>query len=114
VNTIIRTWMPRQAAEADKLFREMYHTTLEERFTPDKYQLMHLEMFPYHIVHAECIGGDVDLLQSAAAFVVCNRRATIGFSRSARRFVDGESCTGSAPCGLGGALRSWTTPSTTS
>jgi len=74
VNTIIRTWMPRQAAEADKLFRAMYGTTLEERFTPDKVQLMHIEMFPHHIVRAECIGGDVDLL--------CNRRATIGFSRT--------------------------------
>jgi arylformamidase len=46
MNTIIRDWMPRQAAEADKLFREMYGTTLEERFTGDKYQLMHIEMFP--------------------------------------------------------------------
>ena len=27
--------------------------------TPDKYQLMHLEMFPFGIVHAECVGGDV-------------------------------------------------------
>ena len=34
--------------------------------------------------HAECIGGDVDLL--------CNRRATIGFFPW--RFVDGESCIG--------------------
>jgi hypothetical protein len=57
VNTIIRNWMPRQAAEADKLFREMYGTTMEERLTDDKYQLMHIEMFPYHIIHAECLGG---------------------------------------------------------
>jgi arylformamidase len=84
VNTIIRDWMPRQAAEADKLFQNMYDTTLAERFTPDKYQLMHLEMFPYHIIHAECIGGDIDLL--------CNRRTTIGFLPW--RFVDGESCIG--------------------
>ena len=55
MNTIIRDWMPRQAAEADQLFQEMYGATLEERFTPDKYQLMHLEMFPYHIIHAECL-----------------------------------------------------------
>ncbi len=45
---------------------------------------MHIEMFPHHIIHAECIGGDVDLL--------CNRRATIGFFPW--RFVDGESCIG--------------------
>jgi arylformamidase len=84
VNTIIRTWMPRQTAEADKLFREMCGASLEERFTPDKYQLMHIEMFPHHIIHSECIGGDVDLL--------CNRRATIGFFPW--RFVDGELCIG--------------------
>jgi kynurenine formamidase len=84
MNTIIRDWMPRQAAEADLVFQEMYGTTLAERFTPDKYQLMHIEMFPHHIIHAECIGGDVDLL--------ANRRATIGFFPW--RFVDGESCIG--------------------
>jgi arylformamidase len=84
VNTIIRDWMPRQAAEADRVFQNMYDTTLAERFMPDKYQLMHIEMFPDHIIHAECLGGNIDLL--------CNRRATIGFFLW--RFVDGESCLG--------------------
>ncbi len=84
MNTIIRDWMPRQAAEADQVFQEMYGTTLAERFTPDKYQLMHIEMFPHHIIHAECLGGDIDLL--------CNRRVTVGFFPW--RFVDGESCIG--------------------
>jgi len=84
MNTIIRDWMPRQAAEADQLFQEMYGATLAERFTPDKYQLMHIEMFPHHIIHAECLGGDIDLL--------ANRRVTIGFFPW--RFVDGESCIG--------------------
>jgi hypothetical protein len=45
---------------------------------------MHIEMFPHHIIHAECIGGDIDLL--------ANRRTTIGFFPW--RFVDGESCIG--------------------
>jgi hypothetical protein len=84
MNTIIRDWMPRQAAEADRLFQEMYGATLADRFTPDKYQLMHIEMFPHHIIHAECVGGDIDLL--------VNQRATIGFFPW--RFVDGESCIG--------------------
>jgi arylformamidase len=84
MNTIIRDWMPRQAAEADQVFQKLYDTTLEKRFTPDKYQLMHIEMFPHHIIHAECLGGDIDLL--------CNRRATIGFFPW--RFVDGESSIG--------------------
>jgi arylformamidase len=43
---------------------------------------MHLEMFDHHIVHAECLGGDIDLL--------LNRRAVIG--AFPWRLVDGESC----------------------
>jgi arylformamidase len=39
-------------------------------------------MFPYGIVHAECLGGEIDLL--------VNRRVTIGMFPW--RFVDGESC----------------------
>jgi arylformamidase len=84
MNTIIRDWMPRQAAEADRVFQEMCGATLAERFTPDKYQLMHIEMFADHIIHAGCLGGDIDLL--------CNRRVIIGFFPW--RFVDGESCIG--------------------
>jgi len=43
---------------------------------------MHIEMFPDHIIHAECLGGDIDLL--------LNQRVTIGCFPW--RFVDGESC----------------------
>ncbi len=82
MNTIIRTWMPRQAEEADAHFRKVYGKPLAEVFTPDKYQLMHIEMFPHHIIHAECLGGDIDLL--------LNQRTTIGCFPW--RFVDGESC----------------------
>ncbi|MBI4790930.1 MAG: cyclase family protein [Chloroflexi bacterium] len=82
MNTIIRTWMPRQAEEADAHFRAKYGKTMAEMFTPDKYQLMHIEMFPDHIIHAECIGGDIDLL--------LDERVTIGCFPW--RFVDGESC----------------------
>jgi hypothetical protein len=37
---------------------------------------MHIEMFPYHIIHTECLGGDIDPLRSAALFAVCNRPTT--------------------------------------
>jgi hypothetical protein len=43
---------------------------------------MHLEMFNHGIVHAECLGGDIDLL--------LNQRVTIGCFPW--RLVDGESC----------------------
>jgi kynurenine formamidase len=82
MNTIIRTWMPRQAKEADRHFREAYGKPLEEFFDDSKYQLMHIELFNHSIIHAECLGGDIDLL--------LNRRAVIG--AFPWRLVDGESC----------------------
>jgi len=84
MNTIIRDWMPRQAREADMVFKKKHGKTLAEFFDDTKYQLMHVEMFPHGIIHAECIGGDIDLL--------VNRRVTLGFFPW--RFVDGESSIG--------------------
>ena len=43
---------------------------------------MHIELFNHGIIHAECLGGDIDLL--------LNRRAVIG--AFPWRLVDGESC----------------------
>ncbi len=80
MNTIIRTWMPRQAKEADAVFQAKYGKPLADVFTDDKYQLMHLDLFPVGIVHAECVGGDIDLL--------LNERVEIGCFPW--RFVDGE------------------------
>jgi arylformamidase len=82
MNTIIRQWMPRQAKEAEAHFEMHYGQSLAERFDDTKYQLMHIEMFPHGIIHAECVGGDIDLL--------LNQRCTIGCFPW--RFVDGESC----------------------
>ena len=81
MNTIIRNWMPRQAAEADVHFQEKYGKGLAEVFDDSKYQLMHIDLFPHGIIHAECVGGDIDLL--------LGRRCTIGCFPW--RFVDGES-----------------------
>lgn len=84
MNTIIRQWMPRQAKEAQRVFQDRYGKPIEEIFDDSKYQLMHTEMFPYGIIHAECLGGDIDLL--------LNRRLTLGFFPW--RFVDGEASIG--------------------
>jgi len=81
MNTKIRDWMPREAAACDAHFQKKYGKGLTEIFSDDKYQLMHLEMFPHSIIHAECVGGDIDLL--------LNRRVKIGCFPW--RFVDGES-----------------------
>ncbi|MBN2657593.1 MAG: cyclase family protein [Spirochaetales bacterium] len=80
-NTKIRDWMPKEAKQCDAYFQKNYGKGLEEVFSDDKYQLMHLEMFNHHILHAECLGGDMDLLN--------NQRVTIGCFPW--RFVDGES-----------------------
>ena len=80
MNTIIRTWMPRQTKEAETHFQKTYGKAIAEVFTDDKYQLMHIEMFPEGIIHAECLGGDIDLL--------LNQRVEIGCFPW--RFVDGE------------------------
>ena len=82
MNPTIRQWMPRQAAEAEAHFQAKYGQRLAEVFTDDKYQLMHIEMFPFGIIHAECLGGDIDLL--------LNQRVEVGCFPW--RFVDGESC----------------------
>lgn len=84
MNTIIRNWMPRQAKQAEKVFQKKFGKSLEEFYTDEKYQFMHLDMFPHHILHAECLAGDIDLL--------LNRRVKIGFFPW--RFVDGESSIG--------------------
>ncbi|MBI4917384.1 MAG: cyclase family protein [Acidobacteria bacterium] len=81
MNTKIREWMPRQAAECDRHMTKRYGRGLGAVFPDDKYQLMHIEMFDHGIIHAECLGGDIDLL--------LNRRALIGCFPW--RFVDGES-----------------------
>ncbi|MCU0693020.1 MAG: cyclase family protein [Polyangiaceae bacterium] len=81
-NTAIRGWMPRYAKQCDAHFRKKYGKGLEEVFDDGKYQLMHIEMFSHHIIHAECLGGDIDLLNG--------RRCTIGCFPW--RLVDGESC----------------------
>ncbi len=84
MNTIIRDWMPRQTKEAEYVFQKKFGKPLAEFYDDDKYQMMHIEMFPHGIIHAECLGGDIDLL--------LNQRATIGFFPW--RFVDGEASIG--------------------
>ncbi len=86
MNTIIRDWMPRQTKEAEYVFKKKFGKAIAEFFTSDKYQLMHIEMFPFSIIHAECFGGEIDLL--------LNRRVKVGFFPW--RFVGGESCIGRA------------------
>jgi arylformamidase len=81
MNTKIREWMPKDAAAADRFLRKEYGKGLDDLFPEGHYQLMHIALFHIPIVHAENLGGDIDL--------VLNRRVRIGCFPW--RFVGGES-----------------------
>jgi kynurenine formamidase len=81
MNTKIREWMPADAKKADAFLRSKYRKGLDDLFPQEDYQLMHIALFHIPIVHAENLGGDIDL--------VLNQRVTIGCFPW--RFVGGES-----------------------
>lgn len=81
MNTKIREWMPVLAKECDEFLMSKYKKRTEMIFPPSHYQLMHTQLFPCGIIHAENLGGDIDEL--------LNRRVTIGCFPW--KFVGGES-----------------------
>lgn len=82
MNTKIRDWMPAQARECEAAFQKRYGKGIDDVFPPDHYQLMHIQLFPHDIIHAECLGGEMSK--------VLGRRLTIG--AFPWKFVGGESC----------------------
>lgn len=82
MNTKIREWMPAQAKECEEYFKKKFNKSVDDIFPPSHYQLMHTKLFPYDIIHAENLGGDIDK--------VLNQRLTIGCFPW--KFVGGESC----------------------
>ncbi|MEJ2744875.1 MAG: cyclase family protein [bacterium] len=80
-DTKIREWMPKQAAECEAYFGKKFGKSIDQMFPVDHYQLMHIDLFPHDIIHAENLGGDIDK--------VLNRRMVIGCFPW--RWVGGES-----------------------
>lgn len=71
MNTIIRTWHPRDFKVADQKMKDTYGKSWDELFPLEEYyQVMHLKLFPKGLVHAENIGGDIN--------EVSNKRLWIG------------------------------------
>ncbi|KQC07916.1 MAG: cyclase [Candidatus Cloacimonas sp. SDB] len=71
MNTIIRDWHPKKFQEADKKLQENYGKTWDEMFPLEEYyQVMHLDLFPKKLVHAENLGGEINK--------VSNKRVWIG------------------------------------
>jgi len=81
MNTKIRDWMPHLAEECEQYLRQKYKQGLKEIFPQEHYQLMHIQLFPHNLIHAENLGGDIDR--------ILNRRITVGCFPW--RFVGGES-----------------------
>jgi kynurenine formamidase len=81
MNTKIREWMPQYAKEAEVHMKNKYGKSLDEIFPYTDYQLMHILLFPKGIIHAENLGGEIDLFK--------NKRVTIGCFPW--KFVGGES-----------------------
>ncbi|MDO9592762.1 MAG: cyclase family protein [Erysipelotrichaceae bacterium] len=81
MNTKIRDWEPKEAKKADAYLQAKYGKSLEEIFPDDDYQLMHIDLFPDDIIHAENLGGEIDK--------VLNKRLIVGCYPW--RFVGGES-----------------------
>jgi len=82
MNTKIREWQPRQAAECETYLKAKYGKGYAELMPDADYQVMHIPLFPKNIIHVENIGGEVG--------EVLNRRLVIGCFPW--RFVGGESC----------------------
>lgn len=78
MNTVIKRLRPDLAEECEKKLGK----SLDSIFKVEDYQMMHTKLFPYDIIHAENLGGDIDKL--------LNQRVTIG--AFPWRFVGGESC----------------------
>lgn len=71
MNTIIRDWHPKPFAACEKKLVEDYGKTWDEMFPPGEYyQVMHLNLFPKGLVHAENLGGEIN--------EVSNKRVWIG------------------------------------
>lgn len=81
MNTKIREWCPKEAKQADHYMKKQYGKGLGEIFPDEDYQLMHIDLFPHDIIHAENVGGEIDK--------ILNRRMLIGCFPW--KFVGGES-----------------------
>lgn len=82
-NTIIRQWQPEHFKRAEALVRKHFNKSWDELYPPEEfYQAMHLKLFPKGIVHAECLGGEID--------AVSNKRLWIG--AFPWRAIEMESC----------------------
>ncbi|MHA1214259.1 MAG: cyclase family protein [Candidatus Hodarchaeales archaeon] len=74
MNTIIRDWHPKAFIQAEKKLIENYGVkSWDEMFPPEKfYQIMHIDLFPKGIIHAENLWiPDDPLLKNQRTWIGC-------------------------------------------
>jgi len=70
MNTILREWHPRLFKEAEAKLQEDYGKAWEEMFPYEEYyQVMHLDLFPVGLIHAENLGGEIDKLNNQRSWI---------------------------------------------
>ncbi len=70
MNTILREWHPRLFDEAEAKLKEKHGKGWDEMFPYDEYyQVMHLDLFPEGLVHAENLGGEIDKLSNKRKWI---------------------------------------------
>ncbi len=70
MNTIVRNFHPTSFAVADQKLRAQFGKSWDELYPIDHYyQDMHLNMFPFGIVHAENLGGQILELDGGRYFI---------------------------------------------
>jgi len=87
MNTKIREWMPKQAAECEKYFQKKFKKSIDALFPTDHYQLMHIVLFPLDIIHAENLGGEIDRFKNKRTIVGCFPWRFVGGESSICRIV---------------------------
>lgn len=88
MNTIIRQWHPKLFIEAEEKLKKKYKKTWEEMFPLEKYyQVMHLNLFPKGIVHAENLGGEIDKIKNKRCWIGCFPLKGIEFESAQCRIV---------------------------
>jgi len=70
MNTIIRTWHPDDFKKAENLMIKTYGKKWDELFPQDEYyQVMHLNLFPKGLVHAENLGGQINEISNKRIWI---------------------------------------------
>ncbi len=70
MNTILRDWHPRLFKKAEAKLQADYGKSWEEMFPYEEYyQVMHLDLFPEGLIHAENLGGAIDEISNQRKWI---------------------------------------------